>query len=161
MRALTFFVLLLSSSLMFGQVGSCSPAQSQRLTKWLASPPNPVPPEKQKAVATRAQLEQVCVPRGQKAFLVSRGVMPPVIQEGGSPVVDPAMVMATSNGENWVMLRVSEQGKVSAAYVITEQHNLSQDLTSAFKDWKLTPATFKGAQVPVVFKLKMDFKVAE
>jgi hypothetical protein len=158
MRAFVGFCLLLSASVAVAQVGTCSPAQAERLATWLASPPNPVPPEKQKAVPTRAQLQQVCVPGGQKAFLVSRGVLPPKFEQSGPATASESVMIATGGGEKWVMMRASAQGRVTAAYIITEQNNLAQEVTPAFKEWKLTPATFKGAPVSVVFKLKMDFK---
>ena len=157
MRSLLGCCLLLSASLTLAQVGTCPPAQSQRLASWLASPPNLVAPEKQKAVATRAQLQQVCVPGGQKAYLVSRGVLPPKFEQSGPATASESVMIATGGGEKPVMMRVSEQGRITAAYIITEQNNLAQEITPAFKEWKLAPATFKGTPVPVVFKLKMDF----
>lgn len=157
MRVLIFFLMFVSSTLTSAQVGTCSPAQSQRLATWLASPPNPVAPEKQKPVATRSQLQQVCVPGGQKAYLVSRGVLPPKFEQSGPATASESVMIATGGGEKRVMMRVSEQGRITAAYIITEQNNLAQEITPAFKEWKLSPATFKGTPLPVVFKLKMDF----
>jgi hypothetical protein len=157
MRSLIGFCLLLSASLASGQIGTCPPAQSQRLATWLASPPNRVAPEKQKPVATRAQLQQVCVPGGQKAYLVSRGVLPPKFEQSGPATASESVMVATGGGQKWVMMRVSEQGRITAAYIITEQNNLAQEVTPAFKDWKLAPATFRGTPVPIVLKLKMDF----
>ena len=157
MRGFIAFCLFLSASWAFGQIGTCTPAQSQRLATWLASPPNPIAPEKQKAVSTRAQLQQVCVPGGQKAYLVSRGVLPPKFEQSGPATASESVISATGGGERWVMMRVSEQGHITAAYIITEQNNIAQEVTPAFKDWKLAPAIFKGAPVPIVLKLKMEF----
>jgi hypothetical protein len=158
----TFIVLLFAflPPFTFAQ-GSCPAPQAQRLTHWLTSPPNPVPPEKQKVVPTRAQLEQVCLPGGQKAYLVAHGVQPPKIEQGGFPTANGSALASMGVGQHWVVLRASESGVVTAAYIVTENNSLAQEVTDGFRGWKLKPATFKGAAVPVVFKVQLEFKPAQ
>jgi len=81
----------------------------------------------------------------------------PKFEQSGPATASESVMVATGGGEKWVMMRVSEKGRITAAYIITEQNNLAQEVTPAFKDWKLAPATFKGTPVPIVLKLKMDF----
>lgn len=107
-----------------------------------------------------SEVPQMCMPMGERAYLVRRGVQPPKAIDTPDPAYSDAARRKGLQGTVILFLVVDPQGRPATAYVSRSLgYGLDEAAVEAVRKWKFAPATFKGVAIPVVINVEINFRL--
>ena len=153
---------------------TCSPEEQQRLlddTIEHRGRKNQDTRPKLPDVASLDELHPYCVPGGDRAYQVGRGVKAPRAKYAPDPKYSKAAQSAKLQGTTVLLAIITPEGTPTA---IAIQRSLAENLegklqlagfeldqraVEAVSQWKFDPATFQGKPVPVAINVAVNFKL--
>jgi TonB family protein len=148
----------------------CSVEEQTRFQKYLPKPRSKgeskgkqIPDEKAEQAPDAqsiADLERVCTPTGEAAYLANRGIQKPVPLATPDPAYSAKGLKNHTQGGVVLMIIIDEKGRASTPYV-TRSLEPSLDLAAvqAVERWRFQPATFQGSPVPVAINVEVNFRL--
>ena len=117
------------------------------------------------------ELQRYCLPGGDRAYKVGRGINMPHVKHAPDPEYSEDAKRAHIEGRSTLIAIVNPSGSTSAISIMRPLgQNLSEDLAAvafeldqraveAVSKWKFDPAVFGGTPVPIVIKIEVNFRL--
>ena len=118
-----------------------------------------------------SELRQDCLPGGDRAYRVGRGVKPPHARYTPDPKYSDGARKAKLQGTSVLLAIVTPQGSTTAIGITRSLggglddkmsrfgYQLDQRAAEAVSQWKFDPATFQGQPVAVAINVEVNFKL--
>jgi TonB family protein len=122
-------------------------------------------------VGNLSELHLYCLPGGDRAYKVGRGIKAPHVKHAADPEYSEDAKRARLEGTSTLIAIVNPSGSTSAISIMKPLgQNLTQDLAiiafeldqravEAVSKWKFDPAVFGATVVPVVIKIEVNFRL--
>ena len=123
------------------------------------------------AAGTLDELRAYCLPGGERAYRVGRGIKPPHVKKAPDPSYSEAARQAKLQGTTVLSAIVTPTGSTSAISIerslasgLDERlkpaaYQLDQRAVEAVSKWRFDPARFGNTPVPVVIDVEVNFKL--
>jgi TonB family protein len=117
------------------------------------------------------ELQPYCLPGGDRAYRVGRGISVPHVKHAPDPSYDEGARQAKLQGTTVLLAIITPEGTTSAISVqrplgegLNEKlrplgHALDQRAVEAVSKWKFEPAKFQGKPVAVVINVEVNFRL--
>ena len=110
--------------------------------------------------AALSDVPQICMPMGERAYIVQRGVQPPKAIETPDPMYPEAAQRKRIEGTVILYLVIDAQGRPTTVYVGRSlDHDLESPAVEAVQHWTFAPAIFKGTAIPVAINVEVNFRL--
>jgi protein TonB len=122
-------------------------------------------------VSSLDELHPYCLPGGDRAYRVGRGISVPHVKHAPDPSYDEAARQAKLQGTTVLIAIITTKGTTSAISVqrslgsgLNEKlqplgHALDQRAVDAVSKWRFEPARFQGRPVPVAINIEVNFRL--
>jgi TonB family protein len=148
----------------------CSIEERQQLVEFVATDRKAKQPELP-PVRNLTELRPYCLPGGDRAYKVGRGIKAPHVKHAPDPEYSEDAKQARIEGTSNLIAVVNPSGSTSAISIVKPLgENLPQNLAllafqldqravEAVSRWKFDPAAFGATPVPVVIKVEVNFRL--
>jgi TonB family protein len=110
--------------------------------------------------AALSDVPQICMPMGERAYIVQGEVQPPKAVKTPDPVYSEAARRARIEGTVILFVVIDAQGRPATVYVGRSlDHDLDRAAVEAVQHWTFAPATFKGTAIPVAINAEINFRL--
>ncbi len=139
---------------------SCTAAETeashQFLTDWLykvSAVPTP-------SVTSKAELQSICFPTGERGYIVSKGVKPPKAISTQDPTYSESARRRRIQGTAVYAVIFNEEGLVSDVLLVRSlDPNLNYNGAVAIRGWRFQPATFQGSPIAGAVHVEVNFRL--
>jgi TonB family protein len=107
-----------------------------------------------------SDVPEMCMPMGERAYMVRRGVHPPKALKAPDPTYAEAARHARIEGRVILFLIVDAKGRPATVYVGRSlDRDLDRAAVEAVQHWTFEPGTFKGTAIPVAINVEINFRL--
>lgn len=107
-----------------------------------------------------ADLPRICLPTGEEAYRVGRGIQKPKVTETSDPEYTDKARKKRTQGTVVLLTIIDERGRPTTLYVTQSlDFGLDQAAVQAVQKWSFDPAAFQGSPVPVVINVEINFRL--